>query len=131
MERYREVGYRHFQIKVGSDAPTDIARIRSAIATRNPGLNAFSDPNQGCTIYAAIKVVHAVQVIDVTTEQPCRIYEECLHVWLHTQLPMKMHECVAGTSATDQIQSEAAEPCRIAFRIIGRAKDLIADRNSA
>ena len=59
MEQHRQLGYRHFQIKVGSDAATDIERIRSAMSVLNPGENAYADANQGWTINEAIRGARA------------------------------------------------------------------------
>lgn len=110
MEQYRESGYRHFQIKVGSDATTDIERIRTTMSVLKPGENAYADANQGWTIYEAIKVVRAVHDIDVMIEQPCQTYEECLHVRAHTNLPMKLDECVTGMDVAQRIvQDKAAD----------------------
>ena len=108
MARYREEGYRHFQVKVGSDANADIERIRAARAILEPGENAFADANQGWTINEAVKVVRAVRDLDVMIEQPCPTYEECLHVRAHTGLPMKLDECVTGIRVAQRIVADRA-----------------------
>jgi L-alanine-DL-glutamate epimerase-like enolase superfamily enzyme len=110
MQQHRQLGYRHFQIKVGSDAATDIERIRSAMSVLNPGENAYADANQGWTINEAIRVVRAVHDLDVMIEQPCQTYEECPQVRAHTDLPMKLDECVTGMGVAQRIvQDRAAE----------------------
>ncbi len=110
MNRYREMGYRHFQIKVGGDATTDIDRIRSTMAVLKPGEKAYADANQGWTVNEAVQVVRAVSDLDVMIEQPCQTYEECMHVRAHTDLPMKLDECVTGIHVAQRIvQDKAAE----------------------
>jgi len=110
MEQYRKLGYRHFQIKVGSDATTDIERIRATMSILKSGENAYADANQGWTIYEAIKVVRAVSDLDVMIEQPCQTYEECLQVRTHTDLPMKLDECVTDIRVAQRIvEDKAAE----------------------
>ena len=81
-------------IDVGNDAATDIERIRTTMSILKPGENAYADANQGWTIHEAIEVVRAVADLNVMIEQPCQTYEECLHVRAHTNLPMKLDECV-------------------------------------
>ena len=108
IDRHREAGYRHFQIKVGGDANTDIERIRATMSILKPGENAFADANQGWTINEAVKVVRAVRDLDVMIEQPCQTYEECLHVRAHTDLPMKLDECVSDLMMAQRIVSDKA-----------------------
>ncbi len=75
-----------------------------------PGEIAYADANQGWTINDAVKVVRAVRDLDVMIEQPCRTYEECLHVRAHTDLPMKLDECVTNIRIAQRIvQDKAAE----------------------
>ncbi len=108
MEQHRQAGYRHFQIKVGGDATTDIDRIRATMAVLKPGEKAYADANQGWTVNEAVRVVRAVRDLDVMIEQPCQTYEECLHVRTHTDLPMKLDECVTGMRAAQRIVNDRA-----------------------
>lgn len=110
IEQYRAMGYRHFQIKVGSDARRDIERIRNSLSILKADENAYADANQGWTIQEAVKVVHALRDLDVMIEQPCKTYEECLQVRARTHLPMKLDECVTGIDIAQRIvQDKAAE----------------------
>ena len=108
MQQHREAGYRHFQIKVGNDAQTDIERIRSAMSILLPGEKAYADANQGWTIEEAVNVVRAVNDLDVMIEQPCRTYEECQHVRAHCSLPMKLDECVTDMAVAQRIVADKA-----------------------
>jgi L-alanine-DL-glutamate epimerase-like enolase superfamily enzyme len=91
---YREQGYTRFQLKVGGDPDTDIARIRAVAAVLKPGDRLVADANTGWTRHEAMQVVRAVKDIDVYIEQPCRTYEECLSVRRHTDHPFVLDENV-------------------------------------
>ncbi len=105
---YREAGYRHFQIKVGGNAPDDIERIRAAMSAIEPGEVAYADANTGWSLSDAVRVVRAVADLDVMIEQPCLSYEECLQVRDRTTLPMKLDECVTGLAMAERIVNDRA-----------------------
>ncbi len=94
--RYRQEGYRKFQLKVGGDPDTDIARIRSAADVLEPGDVLIADANTGWTQHAAIRVADAVRDVDVYIEQPCASYEQCLAVRRHTNRPFVLDEAIDG-----------------------------------
>ncbi len=75
---YRAEGYTKFQLKVGSDADSDIARIRACRGILEPGDVLVADANTGWTMHEAARVVNAVRDLDVYIEQPSPTYEECL-----------------------------------------------------
>jgi L-alanine-DL-glutamate epimerase-like enolase superfamily enzyme len=108
LERYRQSGYRHFQIKVGHNATADIELIRTTLSILKPGENVYADANQGWTVYDAVKVVRAINDLDIMIEQPCQTYEECLHVRSHTTLPIKLDECVTGLDIAQRIVHDNA-----------------------
>ena len=93
---YRSEGYRRFQLKVGGDPDTDIARIRAAAAVLEPGDVLIADANTGWTQHAAVRVADAVRDVDVYLEQPCRSYAECLAVRRHTNRPFVLDEVIDG-----------------------------------
>lgn len=93
---YRAEGYRRFQLKVGGDPDTDIARIHAAAAELEPGDKLIADANTGWTQHEAMRVAHAVRDIDVYIEQPCASYAECLAVRRHTDRPFVLDEVVDG-----------------------------------
>tara|TARA_B100000963_G_scaffold33927_1_gene25211 strand:+ start:7692 stop:8795 length:1104 start_codon:yes stop_codon:yes gene_type:complete len=93
---YRAEGYRRFQLKVGGDADTDIERIRQVSSQLQPGDKLVADANTGWLRHEAMRVVHAIQDLDVYVEQPCLRYEDCLSVRKHTDLPFVLDEVVDG-----------------------------------
>jgi len=96
VRQYREEGYRRFQLKVGGDPDEDIERIRAVADCLEPGDRLVADANTGWTQHEALRVVRAVQDVDVYIEQPCRTYEECLAVRRCTDHPFVLDEVVDG-----------------------------------
>jgi L-alanine-DL-glutamate epimerase-like enolase superfamily enzyme len=93
---YRKEGYRRFQLKVGGDADVDIERIRAVSAELQPGDRLVADANTGWLMHDAMRVVRAVQDVDVYIEQPCLTYEECLSIRRHTDHPFVLDEVIDG-----------------------------------
>jgi cis-L-3-hydroxyproline dehydratase len=91
---YRSEGYRRFQLKVGGDVETDVARIRAVAARLAPGERLVADANTGWLAHEGIRVARRVADLDVYLEQPCRTYDECLAVRASTGLPMVLDEIV-------------------------------------
>lgn len=93
---YREEGYRIFQLKVGGDPDTDIARIHACAEAIDAGDTLIADANTGWSQHQALRVVAAVAGLDVYIEQPCMSYEECLVVRRKTHRPFVLDEVVDG-----------------------------------
>lgn len=93
---YRSAGYTKFQLKVGGDPDTDIARIRAAADQLQPGDVLIADANTGWSQHEAMRVADAVRDVNVYLEQPCRTYEQCLSVRRHTNRPFVLDEVVDG-----------------------------------
>lgn len=91
---YRTAGYTRFQLKVGGDPDQDIERIRAVRAMLLPSDRLVADANTGWTQHEAMRVVRAVQDVDVYIEQPCLSYEECLAVRRHCNHPFVLDENV-------------------------------------
>jgi L-alanine-DL-glutamate epimerase-like enolase superfamily enzyme len=89
---YRAEGYRRFQLKVGGDPDTDIARIRAVAAKLQPGDRLVADANTGWLQHEAVRIAKAVQDVDVYIEQPCLTYEECLAVRRQCPHPFVLDE---------------------------------------
>lgn len=94
--QYRSEGYTKFQLKVGGDADTDIARVHAAAAKLQQGDVLIADANTGWTQHVAMRVVDAVRDVNVYIEQPCMTYEQCLAVRRHTNRPFVLDEVVDG-----------------------------------
>jgi cis-L-3-hydroxyproline dehydratase len=92
VSEYRSQGYGKFQLKVGGDPDTDIARIRAVRERLAPGETLVCDANTGWLQHQALRVIRGVSDLDVYIEQPCRTYEECLAVRQHCQHPFVLDE---------------------------------------
>jgi len=108
ISRYREQGYRCFQLKVGGDPDMDIERIRAAAAVLHSGDILIADANTGWLPHQAMRVVQAVRNIDVYIEQPCASYEECLEIRRHTDLPFILDESMDSMQAIQKACSDRA-----------------------
>ena len=91
---YRAEGYRRFQLKVGGDPDTDIARIHKVADRLEHGDRLIADANTGWLMHEAMRVIRAVDERDVYIEQPCLSYEECLSVRRRTDHPFVLDESV-------------------------------------
>ena len=94
--RYRQEGYRRFQLKVGGDANHDIARIRAAREVLPDSDVLVADANTGWARHEAARVVNAVADLDVYIEQPCRTFAECLSIRRRTARPFVLDETIDG-----------------------------------
>lgn len=97
--RYRAGGYRRFQLKVGGDPDTDIARVTAVLDVIEPGDVLVADANTGWRPHEAIRVVNALKDRDYYVEQPCATLDECLVVRAHTPQPMVVDEIITGVDA--------------------------------
>ena len=105
---YRGQGYRRFQLKVGGDPDTDIARIRAAARQMQPGEKLIADANTGWLMHEAARVVRGVRDIDVYIEQPCLSYEECLSIRRRTDHPFVMDESIDGLDVLLRARADSA-----------------------
>jgi L-alanine-DL-glutamate epimerase-like enolase superfamily enzyme len=93
---YREEGYTRFQLKVGGDPIVDIERIHQVREILKPTDILIADANTGWSQHSAMRVVKAVKNLDVTIEQPCESYGECLAVRRSTDHPFVLDEVIDG-----------------------------------
>ncbi|WP_282091905.1 mandelate racemase/muconate lactonizing enzyme family protein [Epibacterium ulvae] len=134
MNRYRDDGYRQFQIKVGGDWVSDIDRIRETVPLLQAGEKALADANQGWRVDNAIRVARATQDLDFILEQPCKTYDECQQVRRVAQQPMKLDECVTDINIARRIVNDrGAEICCLKISNLGglskarRVRDFLID----
>src|SRR5690606_33166616 len=97
--RYREEGYRRFQLKVGGDPDVDIQRIHAVAGEMQPGEKLVADANTGWLRHEAMRVVDTCRDLDVYIEQPCASYDECLSIRRHTNKPFVLDENIDSMEA--------------------------------
>jgi L-alanine-DL-glutamate epimerase-like enolase superfamily enzyme len=97
VSRFRAEGIKRFQIKVGTDPRSDAARVHAVTGVLDDDDVLCVDANGGWSLADAISTVKLLEDIPaLLLEQPCRTYEECLRVRMHTALPMILDEVIVG-----------------------------------
>jgi L-alanine-DL-glutamate epimerase-like enolase superfamily enzyme len=96
IERHRDQGVTHFQLKLGGRHPAeDGARARAAAELAGPDWIISGDANGGWTLGDAIIAGGVMADLpNFYLEQPCSSFEECLRVREHTSLPMILDETI-------------------------------------
>lgn len=132
---YREEGYRRFQLKVGSDVETDVARIHACASVLDDGDILIADANTGWSQHEAARIVRDVSDLDVYIEQPCATYEECLSIRRRTQHPFVLDESIQDMGALMRaLHDDAMDVVNIKISKFGgltkarRARDLCVER---
>ncbi len=106
--KYKNEGYNRFQLKLGNDATEDIRRIKACRNVLEPSDVLVGDANTGWLTHDALRVVKAVEDVDVYIEQPCATFDECLIVRKKTSLPFVMDENVDSIEALMRVCREGA-----------------------
>ena len=105
---YRDQGYRRFQLKVGGDPDTDIARIKAVSAVLQTGDKLIADANTGWLMHEAARVVRGVKDVDVYIEQPCLSYDECLAIRRRADHPFILDESIDSIDVLLKARSDLA-----------------------
>ena len=108
VDGYKKEGYTRFQLKVGGNPNEDIERIHAVRDILEPSDTLVADANTGWLPHQAMRVVKAVNHLDVYIEQPCTTYEECLGVRNHTDLPFILDENINGLNPLLKAHSDRA-----------------------
>ncbi|MCD2204595.1 cis-3-hydroxy-L-proline dehydratase [Halobacterium sp. KA-6] len=96
---YHDAGYENFQLKIGEDPVTDAERIRASRAELDDECILDADANTGLTRHEAVRLVEAIDDIDVYVEQPCQSYEACRAIRRKTDHPFVLDEVMTGIDA--------------------------------
>ena len=105
---YKAEGYTRFQLKVGGDPATDIARIRAVRERLDADDVLVADANTGWTQHDAVRVARMVRDVDVYIEQPCLTYDECLAVRRQTDHPFVLDETIDGLDVLLRARADLA-----------------------
>jgi L-alanine-DL-glutamate epimerase-like enolase superfamily enzyme len=76
MARYRQRGYIAHSVKIGGDVAADIARIEDVEANRKPDEIILYDVNRGWTRQQALRVLRAVEHLNIMVEQPAETLDD-------------------------------------------------------
>ncbi|MBF88999.1 MAG: mandelate racemase [Candidatus Marinimicrobia bacterium] len=108
VSKYRSEGYRRFQLKVGGDPDIDIDRIREVSMMLKEGDKLIADANTGWLQHEAVRVVNALNDVDVYIEQPCNSYEESLVIRRKTRHPFILDEVIDGVNILFRAYADSA-----------------------
>ena len=92
------LGFTRFQMKVGTDWKTDIARIRACMEVLSGAEKVIFDANGNWSQHDAIRVVSSVNNLDIYIEQPCATIEECARVRERSIRPFIIDESLSSTT---------------------------------
>ena len=87
-------GIRVFQVKVGDDPVSDVARVRAVLDAVGSDCTVIADANGGWNLQSALLAARALDGLPVRLEQPCATMSDCAELRKHTALPMILDECV-------------------------------------
>ncbi|MEL7163914.1 MAG: enolase C-terminal domain-like protein [Pseudomonadota bacterium] len=90
--RHRARGYIAHSVKIGGDVALDIARIRDVEALRAPGDIMLYDVNRGWTRQQALRVMRAVEDLQVIVEQPCETLDDIAAIAPRHATPVSVDE---------------------------------------
>jgi cis-L-3-hydroxyproline dehydratase len=111
ISRLTELGFRRWQLKLGSDPLQDARRVHAAVAAL-PDDSAFltCDANRGWTVAQTLRFLERIESVDSYLEQPCATTAELVKVRRHCRLPMIIDESVITTpDLLDAVASDAAD----------------------
>ena len=100
IERYRQRGYIAHSVKIGGDVDRDIARIRDVEALKQPGDIMLYDVNRGWTRQQALRVMSAVEDLNVMVEQPCETLDD-IAAFAFAGQACRTHQFVHGKPSGD------------------------------
>jgi len=86
----------------------DISRIRAVADGMQPGERLVADANTGWVQHEAMRVVRAVRDVDVSIEQPCLTYEECLAVRRQCSHPFVLDESIDDLNSLLRARADLA-----------------------
>nr|WIE91230.1 enolase C-terminal domain-like protein [Mesorhizobium sp. WSM4875] len=104
IDKYRDVGYKDFQIKLGKSTwQADIERLEVVAPLMKRSEVLIGDANKGWRVDEAIEVARATRHLNYIMEEPCRTYEEILAVRRMLDRPLKLDECITDIRAARRV----------------------------
>ncbi len=120
IDRYRQRGYIAHSVKIGGDVTRDIARIRDVESLRNPEDIILYDVNRGWSRQQALRVMSAVEDLNVMIEQPCETLDDIAAISGKHASPVSVDESlVTLQDATRIVRDGIAEIFGIKLNRVG------------
>ncbi len=114
-------GYRQVQLKVGTEWRDDVGRIEACVDACGDEVDRIIlDANGYWPQADAVRVVAAVEALDVFVEQPCATIEECAQVRRSSRHPMILDESLTGVGELVRArEAGAADAVRLKISRLG------------
>ena len=97
--QYLEAGYRRFQIKVGGDWQTDLARVHACLEVLDGAEVVIVDSNAYWKQHEAMQIAAGLEGTPVYIEQPCRTLDACVAVKRRSTRPFILDESLTDLDA--------------------------------
>ena len=107
VEARREAGIDRFQLKVGNEPRTDVARTRACVEAGGASTVVVADANGGWDLASAQLAVHGLRDLDVFVEQPCRTTADSAAAHRGSPLPLVLDESVSTLADVWAAKQEA------------------------
>ncbi len=91
----RGAGIERFQLKVGNEPRTDVARTRACVEAGDESTVVVADANGGWDLASARIAVHGLEELPVFVEQPCRTTADSALAHRGSPLPLVLDESVS------------------------------------
>ncbi|XDZ65339.1 mandelate racemase/muconate lactonizing enzyme family protein [Alphaproteobacteria bacterium LSUCC0684] len=106
IERYRARGYIAHSVKIGGNVERDIARIRDVEEIRKPGEIVLYDVNRGWTRQQALRVLSAVEDLNIMVEQPGETLDDIASISGKHSTPVSVDECLVTLQDAARVARE-------------------------
>ena len=103
----RAVGIERFQLKVGNEPRTDVARTRACVEAGGDDTVVVADANGGWDLASARQAVHGMVDLPVFVEQPCRTTADSALAHRGSPLPLVLDESVSTLADVWAAKQEA------------------------
>jgi L-alanine-DL-glutamate epimerase-like enolase superfamily enzyme len=90
--KWKSLGYKRFQMKVGGDYETDLKRVEACMSVIEGSERIIFDANGNWTQHEAVQIVAALDGIKAYIEQPCATMEESARVKARSRQPFILDE---------------------------------------
>ena len=103
----RGAGIERFQLKVGNEPGTDVARTRACVEAGGGSTVVVADANGGWDLASARQAVHGMAGLPVFVEQPCRTTADSALAHRGSPLPLVLDESVSTLADVWAAKQEA------------------------
>jgi L-alanine-DL-glutamate epimerase-like enolase superfamily enzyme len=90
--KWKSLGYKRFQMKVGGDYETDLKRVEACMSVIEGAERIIFDANGNWTQHEAVQIVAALDGLKIFVEQPCATMEESARVKARSRQPFILDE---------------------------------------